>query len=255
MTVVNKRECVWPPHLPGVARTLDRGGTLQSPGMPYCAWCGSRLDAVSYAPCPLCDRPSNGAPKPVVRQHPKARLIVGAAVAAFLLFVTGFAVFSSRVREAREARERAEMRPAKRVLAFAKPPIAPAPLPDEEVDDAEKQKRTMNSIRTFANALASYHGRNKRYPPADEVESELIPEYARVLPADAWGNPLQYECWNDGSVDFCTEYAVGSAGRDGAFLRGSVGEYTDPDTIITADGDIVMRNGSFVQQPPPDVEQ
>ena len=218
--------------------------------MPYCAWCGSQLDSVSYAPCPLCDNPSNGAPKPLVQRDPHARLIIGGAAAAVLLFMIGLGFLSSRTRDARAARE--SRPPAKRVLAFAKPPTAAAPLPDEEVDDAEKQKRTMNYIRTMANAVIGYHRDHKRFPPAEELESALVPKYAREVVNDAWGNPLQYECWSDGSVDFCTEYAIGSAGRDGAFLRGSVREYTEPDTIITPDGDIVMRNGKFVQQPAAD---
>ncbi|HEX6179073.1 MAG TPA: hypothetical protein VF057_11990 [Thermoanaerobaculia bacterium] len=222
--------------------------------MPYCAWCGSRLDNVSYAPCPLCDNPCNGAPKPIVRKEPHAKLIIGGAATTVLLFLIGFIVLSSRARDARAAREDRERPSSKRVLAFAKPPTAPAPLPDEEVDDAEKQKRTMNSIRTMANSLVSYHRDHKRYPAADALESELIPKYAREILDDAWGNPLQYTCWNDGSVDFCTEYAVGSPGRDGAFLRGSVADYTEFDTIITPDGDIVMRNGKFIQQPAADVE-
>ena len=34
--------------------------------MPFCAHCGSAVNAVSYAACPACGKPTNGAaPRPV----------------------------------------------------------------------------------------------------------------------------------------------------------------------------------------------
>lgn len=190
--------------------------------MAFCAWCGNQVPQVSYALCPRCGNPSNGAQRvPGSDGGGKAAgLIVGLVIGGFVLIaVIGI------------------------IAAIAIPNLLTAM-------QRSRQKRSMADMRTIAAAVEAYATDKNAYPPAttaSELSSALVPTYMAKVPAlDGWGMPIKYECWPEGA---CVNYAIGSAGGDKVFELQSLHEYA-PDTKTTDfDEDIVFSNGKFVQYP------
>ncbi|HUP59268.1 MAG TPA: type II secretion system protein GspG [Thermoanaerobaculia bacterium] len=183
--------------------------------MTYCAYCGAQVSEVSYKPCPSCGNPSNGAPRPQLGAGGTNAAVIAIAVVfggLILLAIVGI------------------------LAAIAIPNLLTAM-------QRSKQKRTMADMRTVAVALDAYATDKRAYP--DTLES-LVPVYIKQLPKkDGWSHDLRYECWPSGQ---CESYALGSAGKDGQFERGTLQEYTQGATT-KFDCDIVYSNGSFVQYP------
>ncbi|GEM_PF-786184 len=116
-----------------------------------------------------------------------------------------------------------------------------------------KQRRTMADMRAAAAAVEAYAVDNGAYPDArtiDELASLLEPAYIRTMPrTDGWGHPLKYESWLEGEDDEApTLYALGSAGKDGAWERADLID-TPEGRTRGPDADIVLVNGAFVQWP------
>lgn len=188
--------------------------------MAFCAWCGNQVAAVSYAACPNCGNPANGAQRVARGDGSKtAGLFVGLIVGGLaLVAVIGI------------------------LAAIAIPNFLTA-------TQRSRQKRTMADMRTIATAVESYAAEENAYPelPMSELASVLVPKYVEAMPThDGWGTELRYECWPSGE---CRNYAIGSAGADKVFEHGSAMEY-ETDTKTTGfDNDIVFANGSFAQYP------
>ena len=183
--------------------------------MAFCAWCGSPVNEVSYAPCPRCHRPTNGSPGNA-RKSNTAAIIIGVVVGGlFLVAIIGI------------------------LAAIAIPNLLTA-------QQRSKQKRTMADIRSVATAAEAYATDNNKYPDASsvaELSAALSPTYIREVPSlDGWGTPMKYERLGD------TGYAVGSAGADKTFEHDSLSAYT-PKPISDFNSDLVFANGEFVQQP------
>ena len=184
----------------------------------YCAYCGNSVAQVSYAPCPHCGNPTNGAPRRPASNT--AGILIGVilgffALIAFLGILAAIAIPNYLTAKARS-----------------------------------EQKRTMAHIRNASTAVLAYATDTNTYPPSslvDKLRSTLEPTYTSNLPAkDAWGHDLHYECWPAGE---CTRYAVGSPGKDGRWEHESLQEYA-PDTKTTSfDADIVWVDDEFVQFP------
>lgn len=187
--------------------------------MPFCAFCGTPVDAVSYAPCPSCGRPRNGAPQPAVKGGTNAVTIVIVVLAVVLVVVAIMGIFA----------------------AIAIPNLLTAM-------QRSKQKRTMADIRTVATAVEAYATDNKKYP--DDVE-KVVPTYIKVLPrVDGWGHPIRYLCWNSEGGTDCTSYAIGSAGKDGQFEHDDLKEYLNSGGATTNfNADIVYSDGKFIEYP------
>ena len=189
--------------------------------MAYCARCGTQLAEVSYAPCPRCGNPSNGAPRPTGGGGTNtAGLVIGLIVGGLVLVaVLGI------------------------VAAIAIPNFLTAM-------ERSKQKRTMADIRSLAIAVEAYSTDKRVYPQASSVAgltSSLSPEYIKTVPVlDGWGTPLRYECWPAGQ---CEHYAIGSAGKDKTFEHTALQEYVPDTATHTYDSDVVYADGKFVQYP------
>ena len=190
--------------------------------MPYCAYCGTPVDAVSYAPCPRCGNPRNGAPRPAVAAGSNTALIIVGVLVGGLVVVAIIGILA----------------------AIAIPNLLTAM-------QRSKQKRTMADIRSVATAVEAYAVDNKQYPAADQLESAIVPKYIKTMPRlDGWAHPLKYECWNTAGTTVCTDYAIGSAGKDGTFEQPELKSYAGHKTATTNfDNDIVYVNGSFVEYP------
>lgn len=183
--------------------------------MAFCAWCGSPVNEVSYAPCPRCGRPANGSPGAGKKSNTAAILIGVIVGGVFLVAILGI------------------------LAAIAIPNLLTA-------QHRSKQRRTMADMRSVATAAEAYATDNNKYPEAGsvaELSSALSPTYIQTLPSlDAWGTPLKYERLGD------TGYAVASAGADKTFEHDSLSAYT-PKPISDYNSDLVYANGEFVQQP------
>jgi type II secretory pathway pseudopilin PulG len=184
--------------------------------MAFCAWCGNQVPQVSYALCPRCGNPSNGAQRVAGADSggKAAGLIIGLVVGGlFLIAILGI------------------------IAAIAIPNMMTAM-------QRSKQKRSMADIRSIATATEAYAIDKDVYPAST---AELAPKYMATVPSlDGWATPLKYECWPEGA---CTTYAIGSAGKDKVFERESLQEYM-PDTKTTDfNNDIVYSNGKFLQYP------
>ena len=161
--------------------------------MPFCANCGTAVNAVSYAACPACGKPTNGAaPRPVqTTSGSSASVIVIVVVVVVLVGVAFLGI----------------------VAAIAIPNLLTAM-------QRSKQKRTMADIRTVATAVEAYATDHKQYPNAIDVSGlsgELVPTYIRVVPAaDGWGHALHYDAWSSQGSG-TDSYAIGSAAKDGVF--------------------------------------
>ena len=190
--------------------------------MAFCAWCGNQVPTASYAACPRCGNPTNGAQRIAgsASGGQGAGLIIGLVIGFFVLIaVIGI------------------------LAAIAIPNLLTAL-------SRSKQKRTMADLRTLSTATESYATDKNVYPPAnsiDELKPLLMPTYARTLPSlDGWGTAMKYECWPAGQ---CQTYAFGSAGGDQKWEHESLQEYS-PDTKTNKyDCDLVFSNGKFVQYP------
>jgi type II secretory pathway pseudopilin PulG len=189
--------------------------------MAFCAWCGNHVPAVSYASCPRCGNPTNGAQRVAGASGSQgAGLIIG-------LLVGGLALVA--------------------VLGI----LAAVAIPNMlTAMQRARQKRTAADLRSIASALEAYATDNNKYPPgtsAADLTSALTPKYAKTLPGlDAWEHPIRYECWPGGE---CRSYALGSAGADKVFERDSLQEYTAETKTTNFDNDLVFANGQFVQYP------
>jgi Tfp pilus assembly protein PilE len=202
--------------------------------MPYCANCGKGVEAVSYAPCPHCGNPSNGAPRPAAGAGAKGTntaLIVVLVVVGLVVVVAFIGI----------------------VAAIAIPNLLTA-------KQRAEQKRTMADIRSLGAALESYASdNNQEYPkgaaPVD-LRDALVPKYIQSVPSvDGWGHGFQYVCLKDATSpqsDKCIGYVIGSAGRDGRFEHDSLLETLagqGPKATTNFDCDIVYSAGQFVEYP------
>lgn len=190
--------------------------------MPYCAYCGTQLPGVSFAPCPSCGSPSNGAPRPVVSATSTLPI-----VAIVLVVILGVVAVMGIL------------------AAIAIPNLLTAM-------QRSKQKRSMADIRTIATAVEAYAVDNKRYPAVsayNELNGILAPTYLRFVPTvDGWEKPYRYESWSSNSTDI-NSYAIGSGGKDGQFEHDSLREYDPPGGTTNFNNDIIFSNGVFVQYP------
>ena len=191
--------------------------------MAFCAWCGNHVPAVSYAACPRCGNPTNGAQRVAGAGDSggkAAGLIIGLVIGGLVLV----AIIG--------------------ILAAIEIPNLLTAM------ELSKQKRSMADMRTLAVATEAYGTDKNEFPPgstASDLTSALVPTYMKSVPAaDAWGTPIKYECWPAGE---CTTYAFASAGKDKTFEHGSLQEYTAGTKTTDFDCDVVFSNGSFVQYP------
>jgi type II secretory pathway pseudopilin PulG len=189
--------------------------------MAFCAWCGNHVPVVSYASCPRCGNPTNGAQRVAGATGSQgAGLVIGLLVGGVVLVaVLGI------------------------LAAIAIPNILTAM-------QRSRQKRTMADIRTLATALEAYGTDTNHYPPGHapaDLTAVLTPTYTKTLPSvDGWGTAFRYECWPEKE---CTSYAVASAGGDKAFEHDSLQEYTAGTKTGNFDADMVFSNGNFLQYP------
>ena len=192
--------------------------------MPYCAYCGTQVASLSYAPCPACGSPTNGAPRPTVQSGSNTAVIVVVVLVVGLIVVAIIGILA----------------------AIAIPNLLTAM-------QRSKQKRTMADIRSVAVAAEAYATDKREYPKAASVgglEPALSPTYIQTLPTkDGWGNDFRYECWNESDGTACQSYAIGSAGKDGLFEHESLRDYESGGATEKFDSDIVFTNGAFVQYP------
>lgn len=188
--------------------------------MAFCAWCGNQVAAVSYAACPSCRNPTNGAQRMVPGDGPKSAGILAGVLVGGIVLVAVIGILA----------------------AIAIPNFVTAA-------QRSRQKRTMADLRDIATAVEAYGVEENAFPevPMSELGSVLVPKYAKDLPTyDAWGTPLRYECWPSG---VCRNYAIGSAGADKVFEHGSAMEYEGETKTSDFDDDILFSNGTFVQYP------
>jgi general secretion pathway protein G len=187
--------------------------------MEYCAYCGNPVDRVSFAPCPRCGRPTNGAPPPTAKGGgSNAALIIIAVVVGGLVVVAIIGILA----------------------AIAIPNLLTAM-------QRSKQKRTMADIRSLATAAESYATDNNQYP---QTLDALAPKYIKFLPKnDGWGHPFEFMCLPD-ETGKCTGYVLASGAKDGRMereLRESAAQ--PPGATTNFDCDIVYANGKFEEYP------
>jgi len=196
--------------------------------MPFCAYCGNQLAEVSYAPCPQCGNPSNGAPRGT--KAPAAAAAGGGSKTAMIVVIVlvgGFVLIAV----------------IGILAAIAIPNILTA-------QERARQKRTMADIRMVSTAIEAYATDKNQYPNATSIEELrplLSPTYLREVPVrDGWMHSLRYGTWaREKDLD---SYAVVSAGKDGRFEKESLKDY-EGGTTSQFDCDIVFSNGSFLQYP------
>jgi len=187
--------------------------------MEYCAYCGNPVNHVSFAPCPRCGRPTNGAPPPAAKAGgSNAAVIVIAVIAGVLVVVAVIGILA----------------------AIAIPNLLTAM-------QRSKQKRTIADIRSIATAAEAYATDNNQYP---QTLDALVPKYIKVVPkVDGWGNPFEYMCLND-ETGKCTGYAIASGAKDGRMEREIREAVAHPPSATTNfDCDIVYANGKFEEYP------
>src|SRR5207247_484241 len=164
--------------------------TIEECGMPFCAYCGTPVDAISYAPCPSCGNPRNGAPRPAVKSGGSPAMIIAVVVIVGLIVIAIVGVLA----------------------AIAIPNLLTAM-------QRTRQKHTMADIHAIATAVEAYGTDQKKYPTASELDS-LVPKYLKNLPrADGWEHPYRYQCWSTQGGTACDAYAISSAGKAGVFQR------------------------------------
>ncbi len=193
--------------------------------MQFCAYCGNQVPAVSYAACPRCGNPTNGAPRPAAGKSSNAPvgIIIAVVGGFFLIAIIGM------------------------VAAIAIPNFVSA-------TQRAKQRRSLVDLRVIATAVEAYASDNNQYPNAGSVEALrplLEPKYIKQVPVlDGWGHAFEYECRADGTGR-CTGYVLRSRGKDGvaeqSSLREAAGE--QPRGTTNFDCDIVFSNGNFIEYP------
>jgi type II secretory pathway pseudopilin PulG len=199
--------------------------------MQYCAHCGNAVDAVSYAPCPRCGNPSNGAPRPVASTSKGANtaLIVVIVIVGGLVIVAVLGI----------------------IAAIAIPNFLTA-------KQRASQRRTMADIRSLSAAVEAYSTDKNEYPKgttAADLSAALAPTYIKTVPAvDGWGHAVKYTCLKDATTpdsEKCAGYAIASAGKDGIFEQPSLDNAAsqEPRPTTNFDCDIVYSNGKFVEYP------
>jgi hypothetical protein len=109
------------------------------------------------------------------------------------------------------------------------------------------RRRTISDLRKFGQVVEEWSRKEGRYPDCKDL-SAVTSCLLKKLPADsiaglrlddAWGRPLQYRLFSDGSG-----YALLSFATDGQYDGlGNVGP------TLSVDCDIVFSNGDFVQWP------
>lgn len=194
--------------------------------MAFCAYCGNQLAEVSYAPCPRCGNPSNGAPQGAIQPPAPGKSSNTAMIVVIIVIVAFVGIAFLGI-----------------VAAIAIPNFMTA-------KERSTQRRTMSDIRWLATAVEAYATDHNQYPKAatvEELQPLLTPTYSKSLPLkDAWNHDLRYEAWSrQGEYD---SYAVGSAGKDGLWEHETLQEYM-PGSTMHFDCDIVYSGGSFIQAP------
>ncbi|MEA2235787.1 MAG: ral secretion pathway protein [Thermoanaerobaculia bacterium] len=196
--------------------------------MQYCAHCGNAVEAVSYAPCPRCGSPTNGAPRAAAGAKTNPAIIVVIVIVVGLVLVAFLGI----------------------IAAIAIPNFITGA-------QRAKQKRTMADIRSLATAVEAYNVDNNEYPKGaspSELTPLLVPKYIKVVRVDGWGNPLRYACLKDATAqdsEKCAGYVIGSAGKDARFEQDSMETAAthSPQSTSNFDCDIIYSNGSFVEYP------
>jgi type II secretory pathway pseudopilin PulG len=197
--------------------------------MAFCAYCGTQLAEVSYAPCPNCGNPSNGAPRGSVAPPVPGSSGSKTAIIVVVLVVGGFFLIA--------------------IIGI----LAAIAIPNMTMaKNRASQKRTMADLRSIATACEAYATDKNQYPNATSVEGLrplLSPTYMRDVPLkDGWGTDFRYEAWS--RANELDSYAVGSAGKDKKFDHDVLHEYGEtPSSTTQFDCDIVFSNGNFVQYP------
>jgi competence protein ComGC len=192
----------------------------------YCAWCGTPVTTVSYAPCSRCGRPTNG-----------AQTAPAAGGSSSTLITIVLVVFGGLVAIAIMGI----------LAAIAIPNLLTA-------TQRAKQRRTMADIRTLGTAVEAYSSDNNGYPDTTSIEAlrpMLSPKYIAAMPQkDGWEHPLMYFCY-DHKEGRCTGYVVGSGGKDGMFEHSDPRAYVDspPGAKTDFSADLIFANGQFIEYP------
>lgn len=202
-----------------------RCGTALAPGTSSCATCGQAVAPASAA------APAVATPAAVPAKKSKAPWIIGGLIGCGCLSIPVIGIVAAIV------------------------------IPNY-VDALEKAKvrRTVNDLSNLQTALMAYStdqvGSDSFFPQVSsvaELESSLVPTYIAELPKlDAWGHPLAYRCWNDGSdsTTGCNAFAVGSGGRDGSFDYEDLSYYEEETLDPTDfDGDLIFSSDGPLQVP------
>lgn len=174
--------------------------------MPFCAYCGSQVAETSYAPCPSCGNPNNGAP----RTQPG---IGGSNTTVIVIVVIVLALLAIPV--------------IGLVAAIAIPNYLTAV-------QRSKQKRTMAEIRAIATNVEAHAQTYGTYPQRLDGE-----------PKDGWDLPIRYQCVGEGDKA-CAGYFIASAGSDKMFEHNDVADYEQGSTtkfaadIVFANGAFVQ---------------
>lgn len=194
----------------------------------FCASCGNEVSTVSYAPCPRCGRPTNGA-----QVAPPATTSGGNTIAVIIAVVVGGFVLVGIVGI---------------IAAIAIPNFIAA-------KSRAQQKRTMADMRTIGASLEAYKSdNNDSYPNASSIEALaplLSPKYIGTLPkTDGWAHPLMYFCYKQ-EEGRCAGYVLGSGGRDGMFEHSEPRAYVDSPAGATShyDCDLIFADGQFIEYP------
>jgi type II secretory pathway pseudopilin PulG len=193
--------------------------------MPFCAWCGNPVSAVSYTPCPRCGNPTNGSQRPATPAGGAntAGIVVAIIVGVFVVVAIIGILAAIAIPNMLTAMQRA------------------------------RQKRTMADLQTIATLVESYATDHNYYPKASnlsELEQELKPTYTKTIPQkDGWESDIRYECWSStDTTTQCDQYGVASSASDKRFEHESLKDYPRGETTHF-DCDIVFSNGAFVQYP------
>jgi hypothetical protein len=183
--------------------------------MAYCAYCGSYIAQVSYAPCASCGKPSNGAP-------PAQRGGTRSIVAVVLIGTAGAFAFVA-------------------MLAFSALIFVSGRV---KASAAETQRETMADMRVIAAALERHRREHGSFPAGADVfdlEPLLVPKYAPELaPHDGWGHDFKYEASPE-------RYVLTSAGEDAEFEENI--DLSSPMATPNYGRDIVIVNGVFMRYP------
>lgn len=191
----------------------------------FCAWCRAEVATVSYAPCPQCGRPTNGAQTTPSSGGGNAGLMIVALIVGGLFVVAVLGI----------------------VAAIAIPNMLTAM-------QRSKQKRTMADMRLVSTAVDAYGTENNGYPNVasyDELRPLLTPKFMSAMPKiDGWGHPFRYACVEEQEAR-CTAYVLGSGGKDGNFAHDTAKEYLDAPLGGTSsfDCDLIYSNGQFIDYP------